>query len=107
MGRDDTLIGCIRQSNDDCYVRRIDDLGRVVIPKTLRDRFGIRVDDELTITVVGDCLLIEKREVVDYTDGQNKDLSERLDKAEARISELQDALAGVLMRIVFAKKVAE
>ena len=39
-------------------VRRIDDLGRVVIPAEYRKVLGIRVGDELDLTLEGDALVL-------------------------------------------------
>ncbi|WP_240421612.1 AbrB/MazE/SpoVT family DNA-binding domain-containing protein [Paenibacillus periandrae] len=41
-------------------VRRIDDLGRVVIPKEIRRTFGISEGDPLEIFVDGDLVLLRK-----------------------------------------------
>jgi len=41
-------------------VRRIDDLGRVVIPKEIRKNFGIAVGDELEISVNGKMICFQK-----------------------------------------------
>ncbi|WP_410512077.1 AbrB/MazE/SpoVT family DNA-binding domain-containing protein [Paenibacillus sp. BR2-3] len=41
-------------------VRRIDDLGRVVIPKELRRTMGIKEGDPLEIFVSGDQIILKK-----------------------------------------------
>ena len=41
-------------------VRRIDDLGRVVIPKEIRRTLGIREDDPLEIFLHEDCICFKK-----------------------------------------------
>ena len=41
-------------------VRRIDDLGRIVIPKEIRRQVGIAVGDPLEIILDGDKLYLEK-----------------------------------------------
>ena len=41
-------------------VRRIDDLGRVVIPKAVRKDMGVREGDPLEIYQVGDCAILRK-----------------------------------------------
>jgi transcriptional pleiotropic regulator of transition state genes len=46
--------------NDTGIVRRIDDLGRVVIPMELRRTLGIRVKDPLSISVDGERIILEK-----------------------------------------------
>ncbi len=46
--------------HDTGIVRRIDDLGRVVIPMELRKTLGIRVKDPLAIFVEGDRIILQK-----------------------------------------------
>jgi transcriptional pleiotropic regulator of transition state genes len=41
-------------------VRRIDDLGRVVIPKELRHTMGIAEGDPLEVFVMGDSIVLKK-----------------------------------------------
>lgn len=41
-------------------VRRIDDLGRIVIPRAIRYQIGIKEGDPLEIVVDGDKLYLEK-----------------------------------------------
>ena len=45
-------------------VRRIDDLGRVVIPAEMRRQFSIREGDELAISVDAGNILLRKVEAV-------------------------------------------
>jgi AbrB family transcriptional regulator, transcriptional pleiotropic regulator of transition state genes len=40
--------------------RRIDDLGRIVIPKEYRRIFGIEVGDHLDMTLAGDGIMVRK-----------------------------------------------
>lgn len=42
------------------YVRRVDELGRVVVPKELRDRFGIADGDQVEIWVDRDQVVLAK-----------------------------------------------
>lgn len=44
-------------------VRRIDHLGRVVIPKEVRDAFGLGRDAELAIAVDGETVVLERPNV--------------------------------------------
>jgi transcriptional pleiotropic regulator of transition state genes len=46
--------------NDTGIVRRIDDLGRIVIPMELRRTLGIHVKDPLSISVEGERIVLEK-----------------------------------------------
>jgi transcriptional pleiotropic regulator of transition state genes len=41
-------------------VRRVDDLGRIVIPVEIRRRFGIEIRDPLEISVRGDTIVLSK-----------------------------------------------
>lgn len=45
---------------DTGIVRRVDDLGRIVIPMELRRSLGIKVKDPLSITVESDRIILEK-----------------------------------------------
>ena len=42
-------------------VRKIDELGRIVLPSELRRVFGIHEGDELEISVDGDRVILQKR----------------------------------------------
>ena len=42
-------------------VRKIDELGRIVLPSELRRVFGLREGDELEISVDGERVILEKR----------------------------------------------
>lgn len=46
--------------HDTGIVRRIDDLGRIVIPMELRRTLGISVKDPLAIYVEGDRIILQK-----------------------------------------------
>ena len=41
-------------------VRRIDDLGRVVVPKEIRRNLGLDVNDSMEIYVDGDSIILKK-----------------------------------------------
>ena len=45
-------------------VRKIDELGRIVLPSELRRVFGIHEGDELEISVEGERIILNKREDV-------------------------------------------
>ncbi len=42
-------------------VRKIDELGRIVLPSELRKVFGIREGDQLDISVQGEQIILQKR----------------------------------------------
>lgn len=46
--------------NDTGIVRRVDDLGRIVIPMELRRTLGIHVKDPISISVDGEKIILEK-----------------------------------------------
>ena len=43
-------------------IRKIDNLGRIVVPKEIRDTLGIEDGDPLEIFVEGNCILLQKHE---------------------------------------------
>jgi AbrB family transcriptional regulator, transcriptional pleiotropic regulator of transition state genes len=43
-------------------VRKIDELGRIVLPSEIRRVFGIREGDELDISVDGERVILQKRQ---------------------------------------------
>ena len=43
-------------------VRRIDDLGRVVIPKEIRKQLHLQESDPMEVLVEGDCVVFKKYE---------------------------------------------
>lgn len=46
--------------NDTGIVRRVDDLGRIVIPMELRRTLGIHVKDPISISVDNEKIILEK-----------------------------------------------
>lgn len=48
-------------------IRRVDDLGRVVIPKEIRRMFRIRENDPLEIYIEDDCVIFKKFSELDKT----------------------------------------
>ena len=53
-------IGGMTSMSDTGIVRRVDDLGRIVIPMELRRTLGIHVKDALSISVEGERVVLEK-----------------------------------------------
>ena len=41
-------------------IRRIDDLGRIVLPKEIRNRLGIKADTPMEISIKDKCIILEK-----------------------------------------------
>jgi len=58
-------------------VRKLDDLGRIVIPKEIRRTFEIAEGDPIEIYTDGDCIVLKKFE----TGADIKNLAERLKSA--------------------------
>jgi transcriptional pleiotropic regulator of transition state genes len=59
-------------------VRKIDELGRIVLPSELRRVFGIKEGDELEISVDGERVILEKRQdVCVFCSGENPSLDYR------------------------------
>lgn len=61
-------------------VRRIDELGRVVIPMEIRHQFGIAVRDPIEIFVDGSSIILKKYGANCVFCGSTKSLSEYNDK---------------------------
>jgi AbrB family transcriptional regulator, transcriptional pleiotropic regulator of transition state genes len=55
--------------------RKIDDLGRIVLPVEMRRMFGIRTGDELEISVDGENIILRKIEVRCVFCGGDNDLA--------------------------------
>ncbi|MBS3956390.1 MAG: AbrB/MazE/SpoVT family DNA-binding domain-containing protein [Clostridiales bacterium] len=60
---------------DTGIVRRIDDLGRIVIPMELRRTLGLRVKDPISIMVEGDRVILRKHTAVCAICGNAEDTS--------------------------------
>lgn len=61
--------------HDTGIVRRVDDLGRIVIPMELRRTLGIHVKDPMAIYVEGDRIILEKHRDVCTICGANENIS--------------------------------
>ncbi len=62
--------------HDTGIVRRVDDLGRIVIPMELRRTLGIMVKDPMAIYVEGDRIILEKHKDVCTICGSPNDISQ-------------------------------
>ena len=60
---------------DTGMVRKIDDLGRIVVPAETRRLFNIREGDELAISIEGDAIIIRKLEATCTFCGSTKDVA--------------------------------
>lgn len=61
-------------------IRRVDELGRVVIPKEIRNKLDIQEKDPLEIYVQEDCIVLKKYESNCIFCGNTKDLVEYKEK---------------------------
>ena len=61
-------------------VRRVDELGRVVIPIEIRNKFGIAEKDPIEIYVDGSNIILKKYEETCIFCGNTKNLSEYKEK---------------------------
>jgi len=62
--------------SDTGIVRRVDDLGRIVIPMELRRTLGINVKDPIAIMVEGQRIILEKHKDVCAICGSNDGIVE-------------------------------
>jgi len=61
---------------DTGIVRRVDDLGRIVIPMELRRTLGIHVKDPMAIYVEGDRIILQKHRDVCTVCGSDDEIIE-------------------------------
>jgi transcriptional pleiotropic regulator of transition state genes len=61
-------------------VRRVDELGRIVIPVEIRKRFGIADHDELEISVQGDSIVLARPHTECVFCGSDEGLTEFRDR---------------------------
>jgi len=77
-------------------VRKIDELGRIVLPSEIRRVFGIREGDELDISVDGEKVILQKRQdICLFCGAENPDVTYR----ERRVCENCAGELGKLGRI--------
>lgn len=55
-------------------VRKLDELGRIVLPIEMRRTFGLAEKDAVEIYVEGDCIILKKYEPNCFLCGDSKDL---------------------------------
>ena len=66
---------------DTGIVRRVDELGRIVIPMELRRTLGIKVKDPLSISMDGERIIIEKYHEACALCGSEEDVTMVKDRA--------------------------
>ncbi len=64
--------------------RRIDSLGRLVLPKELRKNLDIHQNDYLQIFTDGDAIILKKSQLCCILCGSSEDLRDHLDKKVCR-----------------------
>lgn len=62
--------------HDTGIVRRVDDLGRIVIPMELRRTLGIHVKDPMAIYVEGERIILQKHRDVCVICGSQDDIAQ-------------------------------
>jgi len=77
--------------NDTGIVRRVDDLGRIVIPMELRRTLGIHVKDPISISVDNEKIILEKFKESCVICGSEEDVSKVKDRplCEACIGDIK------------------
>lgn len=77
-------------------VRKVDELGRVVLPVELRRNMGIKIKDSLEIFVEDNMIILKKYEPADIFTGSMEDLIDYKGKKVSKASILEMAkLAGL------------
>ena len=61
-------------------VRNIDELGRIVVPKEIRQRFGIEKNDPVEIYVENECIILRKYTPVCHFCGSTENISDYKNK---------------------------
>lgn len=79
-------------------VRRVDDLGRIVIPKEIRRNLGIHEDDPLEIFLHEDCVCLRK---------YSTDKLEKVSDAFKELADFAEDEGGLRMRTRVSKLQAE
>ncbi|KAF5077336.1 AbrB/MazE/SpoVT family DNA-binding domain-containing protein [Anaerotignum sp.] len=80
-------------------VRKVDELGRVVLPIELRRNMGIEIKDSLEIFVEEDSIVLKKYEPADIFSGSMEDLIEYKGKKVSKASILEMAkMAGLELK---------
>ena len=60
----------------DVYSRKMDELGRVVLPHSLRDALHMREGDTFAVSREGDCIILQKKSRSCWLCGSEDDLIE-------------------------------
>ena len=63
-------------ANNSSETRRVDQLGRIVLPKTVRAALDIKENDELDVTLDGDKIVIKAHTATCVFCGETEDLAD-------------------------------
>ena len=74
-----TIFNCCKFSSTG-IIRKVDKLGRFVLPSELREKFHIVENDALEIFTSGDMIVLKKYEARDIFTGQSENLIDYKDK---------------------------
>lgn len=86
-------------------VRRMDELGRVVIPREIRERFHIKEGDPLEIFTEDDKIVFRKYDTSDGKDEAVETLQEWLKDEEANTSltDVEKIMFGLMLKKIAGK----
>lgn len=73
------------------YVRRIDKLGRIVIPMEYRKRVGLEIDDEASIIEENGKIVIQKKTPSCKICGSDENLNEEFSLCQKCIDKIKNA----------------
>lgn len=86
-------------------VRRMDELGRVVIPREIRERYHIKDGDPLEIFTEDDKIVFRKYDTSDGRDEAVETLQEWLkdDEANASLTDVEKIMLGLMLKKIAGK----
>ena len=86
-------------------VRRMDDLGRVVVPREIRERFHIKDGDPLEIFVEDDKIIFRKYDTSDGKEEAVETLQEWLkdEKANTSLTDVEKIMLGLMLNKIAGK----
>lgn len=73
------------------YVRRIDKLGRIVIPMEYRKKVGLEIDDEASIIEENGKIVIQKKTPSCKICGSDENLNEKFSLCQKCIDKIKNA----------------
>lgn len=67
-------------------IRRVDDLGRIVIPKEMRKKLGVKECDPMEIKIVDDSIVISKYNILEHLNDNVLALGDAIDSTYGELS---------------------